>query len=92
MKLKVKSGYQVQEIAGENILITGGGDVDYSKMLVLNDSAAMLVRTLIEKELSVDSLVEVLTNTYAVDVEQAKQDVEDLLNGLNKQQVLEQVI
>lgn len=91
MKMKLKPGYLIQKIAGENILITGGsGDVDFSKMLVLNDSATMLVQTLIDGEVSVEELVNVLVVNYNVEIDLAKTDVEELLNELRKQNILEE--
>lgn len=93
MKMKLKPGYLIQKIAGENILITGGsGDVDFSKMLVLNDSATMLVQTLIDGEVSVEELVNVLVVNYNVEIDLAKTDVEELLNELRKQNILEETV
>lgn len=93
MKMKLKPGYLIQKIAGENILITGGsGDVDFSKMLVLNDSATMLVQTLIDGEVSVEELVNVLVVNYNVEIDLAKTDVEELLNELKKQNILEETV
>lgn len=92
MKVKLKSGYIIQEIAGEKILIAGHADsVNCSRMLVLNDSASELVQSLIESALTVDELAELLTETYNVKPDQARQDVEELLKKLSEQDVLEQV-
>lgn len=93
MKMKLKPGYLIQKIAGENILITGGsGDVDFSKMLVLNDSATLLVQTLIDGEVSAKELVNVLVGNYNVEIDQAETDVEELLNELKKQNILEETV
>lgn len=92
MKLKMRPGYLVQEIAGEKILIAGlSENINYSRMLVLNESAAELVNTLIAKSVSIDDLVKILTDNYRVDAEQAREDVEKLLRDLEQQNVLEQV-
>lgn len=92
MKLKMKPGYLVQEIAGEKILIAGlSENINYSRMLVLNESAAELVNILIAKSVSIEDLVKILTDNYRVDAEQAREDVEKLLRDLEQQNVLEQV-
>lgn len=92
MKLKMRPGYLVQEIAGEKILIAGlSENINYSRMLVLNESAAELVNTLIAKSVSIEDLVKILTDNYRVDAEQAREDVEKLLRDLEQQNVLEQV-
>ena len=93
MKMKLKPGYLVQKIAGENILIAGGtGNVDLSNMLVLNDSATMIIQTLIDREVSMEDLIEVLVVNYNVDAEHVEEDVKELLIELNKQNVLEQTV
>lgn len=92
MRLKLKPGYLIQEIAGEKILIAGQSDnINYSRMLVLNDSAAELVQTLINGETTETVLVNYLIDNYTVEVELAEKDVKDLLAELDRQQVLEQV-
>ena len=48
MKLKLKEGILIQEVAGEKILMASGmEEVDYSRMIVLNPSAALLAEALI---------------------------------------------
>lgn len=92
MKLKMRPDYLVQEIAGEKILIAGLSEsINYSRMLVLNDSAAELVNTLIAKSASIEDLVKILTDNYRVEADQAREDVKKLLNDLEQQNVLEQV-
>lgn len=92
MKLKMRPDYLVQEIAGEKILIAGlSENINYSRMLVLNESAAELVNTLIAKSVTIEDLVKILTDNYRVEVEQAREDVEKLLRDLQQQNVLEQV-
>lgn len=93
MKLKMAPGYMIQKIAGENILIAGQSDnINCSRMLVLNDSAAELVQTLIDGEVTEENLVRFLTDNYTVGVEQAQKDVKDLLTELSKQKVLEEIV
>lgn len=92
MKLKMSPGYMIQKIAGENVLIAGQSDnINCSRMLVLNDSAAELVQTLIDDEATQEELVNFLTENYVVEVEQAQKDVEELLAELNRQKVLKLV-
>lgn len=92
MKLKMRPDYLVQEIAGEKILIAGLSEsINYSRMLVLNDSAAELVNTLIAKSATIEDLVKILTDNYRVEADQAREDVKKLLNDLEQQNVLEQV-
>ena len=43
-RYRINAGYQIQEIAGEKILIAGQhSEMNFSKMLILNDSAASVI-------------------------------------------------
>lgn len=65
MKLKLKEGILIQEVAGEKILMASGmEEVDYSWMIVLNPSAALLAEALIERSCTLQQLVEILTDVY----------------------------
>lgn len=89
MKLRMAPGYMIQEIAGEKILIAGQSDnINYSRMLMLNDSAAELVQIMIDGETTEDDLVKFLTENYAVEAELAHQDVMSLLAELDNQKIL----
>lgn len=89
MKIKMAPGYMIQEIAGEKILIAGQSDnINYSRMLMLNNSAAELVQIMIDSETTEEDLVNFLTENYAVEAELAHQDVKSLLEELNNQKIL----
>lgn len=79
----------IQEIAGEKILIAGQSDnINYSRMLMLNDSAAELVQIMIDGETTDEDLVKFLTDNYAVEAELARRDVMSLLAELDNQRIL----
>lgn len=46
MKATIKKDFLVREIAGEKVLIGNGEQINFSKMLVLNDTAAYLIEEL----------------------------------------------
>ena len=77
MKLKLKEGILIQEVAGEKILMASGmEEVDYSRMIVLNPSAALLAEALIERSCTLQQLVEILTDVYGSDHCPVELDVE----------------
>ncbi|MDL2264887.1 PqqD family protein [Parabacteroides sp. OttesenSCG-928-G07] len=90
MNAKLKSGFLIREVAGEKVLLAAGKEsTNFSKMLVLNDSAALLVDALIEKECALpDDLIDILLQNYFVDYEQAKADVDELIDILKKLNIL----
>lgn len=92
MKFKLKEGILLQEVAGEKILMVSGlEEVDYSRMIVLNPSAALLVEMLIEQPYTTQRLVEKLTDTYEVNEMQATKDVRELLEQLHELRLLEEI-
>mgnify|MGYP000997016743 CR=1 FL=1 len=88
MKLKLKEGILIQEVAGEKILMASGmEEVDYSRMIVLNPSAALLAEALIERSCTLQQLVE--TDVYDADEVSVAKDVEEWLEQLWELRVLE---
>ena len=84
MKLKLKEGILIQEVAGEKILMASGmEEVDYSRMIVLNPSAALLAEALIERSCTLQQLV------YDADEVSVAKDVEEWLEQLWELRVLE---
>ena len=89
MKLKLKEGILIQEVAGEKILMASGMEEDYSRMIVLNPSAALLAEALIERSCTLQQLVEILTDVYDADEVSVAKDVEEWLEQLWELRVLE---
>lgn len=90
MKLKLKEGILIQEVAGEKILMASGmEEVDYSRMIVLNPSAALLAEALIERSCTLQQLVEILTDVHDADEVSVAKDVEEWLEQLWELRVLE---
>ena len=90
MKVKMKPGFIVREVAGEQVVIPAGMEsVDFTKMLVLNDSALLLVSSLMKEcFLSIEELADILLRDYDVEEEQAKEDVAELLDKLQQLDML----
>ena len=90
MKVKLKSGFLIREVAGEKVLLPFGQYcVDYSKMLVLNDSAALLVESMKEGFVSTEDLIVLLSEHYDAEKCQIKKDVEELITDMVRLDMLE---
>ena len=86
----VKEGYMVEDIAGKYVLMAPAiGDIDYSKMLVLSESAAMVVNHLIKESLNFDALTKLILDEYNVDSDVVKEELTSLISELRKLNVLE---
>ena len=89
--MKIKEGYLVREVAGSTLAIPLGEEAgSFGGMLRLNETGVFLWH-LLEKEATVDSLVEALLEEYeGVDRETATKDVESFLAGLRKNGILDE--
>lgn len=84
MKAILKPDFIIHDIAGEKVLIGAGEQVDFSKMLMLNDTAARVITALQKQPATVEELAELLVETYEVSLQQANEDVEALLGRLTQ--------
>ena len=89
MKATLKPDFLVHDIAGEQILIGGGEQINFSKMLMLNETSAYLITKLKKRTTATDSeLAQCLTAEYEVGPEEALKDVQELLRQLEGQGVV----
>ncbi len=89
--MKVKKGFELRDVCGEKVVIAQGlENLDFSKLVTLNESAAYLWETIaglpaFEKA----DLVNALRKEYEVSEEQAEKDVNDLIAFWRKQGLIE---
>lgn len=74
--MKVKKGLELQEVCGEFIIVPAGiENVDFSKIISLNETAADIWKSVAEmNEFSIDDMVKILLEQYEVDEETARED------------------
>ena len=77
--MKIKDGFILRTICGEHVVVGEGlAQVNFNKMLSLNESAAYLWKAVTGKEFTQEDLVQLLLDQYEVEPERAAQDVEKL--------------
>ena len=79
--MRIKEGFELREICGEHVILSHGMDnIDFSKIISLNETAAFLCKQAVGKEaISEDGLVSSLLEAYEVDEETARKDVAQVL-------------
>lgn len=79
--MKLKEDFELQTVCTEKVLIgTGAKNVDFSKIVSLNDTAAFLWETAKEQgDFTADSLTKTLCENYEVTEEKAMADVENVI-------------
>jgi len=77
--MKIKKGFEVRNICGENIIIAHGKEnIDFTKVVTLNESAVLLWNKVVDAEFEEKDLVDVLLEEYEVEPSQAIADVKSL--------------
>lgn len=79
--MKIKHGFELRTICRENIVISHGVDnINFTKVISLNESAAFLWTNIINKDFTLEDMVSALCGVYDIDESTARQDCSALLN------------
>jgi hypothetical protein len=94
MKVFIKKDFLIHTIANEKVLIGNGEQINFSKMLVLNDTAAFVIEELQKQDapIAIEQLAQSLHEHFEVAYEVALSDVKELINQLQEQEVIETVL
>lgn len=83
--MKIKKGFDLREVCGENIVVAYGREnIDYNKVISLNESAAYLWKAVAGKNFTADTMAKLLCSEYEVDAETAANDAQALLDEWTK--------
>lgn len=78
--MKIKQGFELRTVCDENIIISHGVEnIDFTKVITLNESAAYLWKKVQDKDFTEEDLVSALMDEYEVDGAIAKADVASLV-------------
>lgn len=78
--MRIKEGFILRTICGESVVVGEGlAQVNFNKMLSLNESAAYLWKEVAGKEFTKEDLVKLLLDKYEVSQEVAAADVDKLV-------------
>ena len=89
--MKIKKGFILRTVCGENVIVGEGLDaINFGRMLCLNETAAWLWKQALEQgDFTVQSLATALCNEYEVTPEQALVDVKETINQWTELKVVE---
>ncbi len=75
--MKVKNGFNLREVCGENIIVAEGDEnIDFSNIISMNESSAYLWQEVQKlNNFTIDTLTQLLCEQYEIDEETAKKDV-----------------
>lgn len=70
----------MRDVCGESVIVaTGRKNIDFSKVISLNESASLMWRAFVGRDFEVEDMVKVLTDNYEVDDETARKDISALI-------------
>ena len=78
--MKVKNGFNLREVCGENIIVAEGDEnIDFSNIISMNESSAYLWQEVQKlNNFTIDTLTQLLCEQYDIDEATAKKDVTTL--------------
>ena len=77
--MKIKEGFVLRTICGQNVVSgEGSANVNFSKLVSLNDTAAYLFKAVGQEDFTPERLADLLTKEYDVDRDTALKDAETL--------------
>ena len=78
--MKTKKGFRLRNICGENVIVAEGiENIDFSRIISMNESAAYLWNNVQGKDFDADTLVELILQEYDTDEQTARRDIGQLL-------------
>jgi len=77
--MRKKKGFNLRTICGEQIIVAEGREnIDFSKIISMNESSAYLWRAVADNEFTDKDMARLLTDEYEVDGETALKDAESV--------------
>lgn len=89
--MKIKKGFELRTICGEELIISQGiENIDFSKIISMNPTAAFLWRGVTGKVFTVKDMCKLLTDEYEVDEATALKDATELAQEWIKVGIVEE--
>ena len=80
--MKIKNGFVLREMCGENIVAAEGLEhINFNKLISLNSTAAFLWKALEGKDFTQEEMAQLLVDEYSIDMELAMTDSGNLMKS-----------
>ena len=78
--MRLVEGFRLRDVMGQATVIgEGAGQVNFNKLITLNESAAFLWRSVEGQDFDAESVAELLVEEYGIDADMARKDAEAIL-------------
>ena len=81
--MKLKTGFVLRQVAGQNVVLPSGDDLDLNMMITLNETGKF-IWTLLGEEIEEADIVAAILNEYNVDRITAEAAVAGFIRKLNE--------
>lgn len=79
--MRIIEGFILRDVLGQATIVGEGvGQIDFNKLITLNDSAAYLWQSVEDKEFDVQTLANLLVDKYGIDQDTALTDAKAIAN------------
>ena len=87
--MKIREGFLLRNVAGNNVVVPiGQATLDFNGMMSLNETGAFLFEKMIEGTTK-EQLIEQLMSQYEIDADTAKNDVEEFIEKVKKENLFD---
>lgn len=88
--MKIKKGFVLKDICGESIIVAEGKEnIDFTKIISMNESSAFLWESVKDKDFDVETLKRLLCEEYDVDDATVENDAKALLDSWIEAEIVE---
>lgn len=89
--MRTKKGFNLRQVGDEHIIVaSGAGNVDFTNVISLNESAARLWEQVAGKEFTANDMAAYLLEWYEIDNETASKDAVKLADAWLKAGIVEE--
>ena len=86
--MKIKDGFLMRNVAGKNIVVSVGAEINFSGMLTLNDTGVFFWNQL-QNNITREELLEKILSEYDIDRTTALKDIDAFIEKLRQHEILE---
>ena len=87
--MKIRDGFILKSVAGKNIVVSVGAEVNFNGMLTLNDTGVFFWE-LLQNEITKEEMLKKITAEYDIDEETASRDIDSFTEKLCSSGILEE--
>lgn len=88
--MRIKPNFKLRDICNQKVIIAQGlENIDFNKIIALNESSAYLWQQIVDKSFTEADLVTLLCKTYEVDEATATKDIKNFIKTLRELNLIE---